>query len=394
MLLESQNQFIEDYLKPLSRGEAREMPAGYKEMFAKWQIAYPGLAHLSPHEQAVSFADYLDGEVKKMELALVPGDTLVDQKNKKLIARGQVVLASEDGGKTFTKLVKPEDLATVKGETLHFLSPTLRGTTNDVHELMNEQVLLHVANNLSSQNYLVLHGFIQNNVIHLDVKTPRLADYNVLVDTAQKFDKPMNYVFVNKEGLSKVIPETQLDTKYGQIDYDPTLRPLSADEIKSKIIQSSGKNQKLGVLGGILSTLPSQLGKKQNNLGPAYQTLMQQNTSMLGQAAAFGNAAFGDLQNKANAFQNVIDAKNRFVSSKQTPAQKAKTEQEKQQKDESDSRKQIKAQIELKEKEKNKTRIHPDTKRAAKTGVGIGAAIMASLGGVVGATTFFTTVIK
>lgn len=389
MLLESQNQFIEDYLKPLSRGEVREMPAGYKEMFAKWQAAYPGLTHLSPHEQAVSFADFLDGEVKKLELALITGDTLVDQKNKKLITRGQVVLASEDGGKTFTKLVKPEDLATTKGENLHFLSPTLRTTTTDVHELMNEQVLLHVANNLTSQNYLVLRGFIQNNIIHLEVKTPRLADFNVLVDTAQKFDKPMNYVFVNKEGLSKVVPETQIDTKYGEIDYDPTLRPLSEDEIKSRIVQNANSNRELAALGGILATLPEMLGKSKNRNDRASiatsQVMMKQN--------ALQSAASDYIQNEAGTFQNIMSAKARFSESKKSNEEKAKFAEEKKQKNEAADRKQVQAKTELTE-EKQRQRIHPDTKRAAKAGIGIGAAVMAGMGGIVGATTFFTTIIK
>ncbi len=386
MLLQIQNQFVEDYLKPLSRGEVKEMPAGYGKMFAKWQDMYPGLAHLSPNEQAISFAEFLDEEMKKQELALVTGDTLVDQKNKKLIERGQVLLASDDGGKTFTKLIKPEDIEITDAENLYLLSPTFRTTTNDLREVMNEQILLRIAMNLTSQNYLIQSTpIIENNVIHFEVKTPQFKDMNVLVDTAQKFDKPMNYVFVNKDGLSKVVPETQIDTKYGQIEPDPTLRPLSDAEIRARIVKDENASRELGVLGGILATVPN-LGasSNRNNLIPTYTALNQQKN--------LADATSALIQDKADTYQNIRNAKIRFEESKKGNEQKAKFEEEKKEKADEADRKLIQAKTEFKTK-KRKSGIHPVTKRAAKAGLGIATAIMATLVGTIAATTVVTTIL-
>lgn len=364
MLLESQNQFIEDYLKPLSRGEVRELPAGYKEMFAKWQTAYPGLTHLSPHEQAVSFADFLDTEVKKIETSLVPGDTLVDQKNKKLIARGQVVLASADAGKTFNKLVKPEDLATTKGENLQFLSPTLRSTTTDVHELMNEQVLLHAANNLVSQNYLVVKGFIQNNTIHLEVKTPRLVDYNVLIDTTQKFDKPMNYVFVNKEGTARNIPETQLAEKYGQPEIDPTLRPLSQDQIIALEISDRNAKDKLRTLGGILSVVPDWTNKQDKNNAAAMQHRGQVNESLQQNSHGLNLPKISHVTAEKQKFQ---DSK---IVEQNIPKQVSTNNKQETQ---ANTKEKYSPNIPVNNKKQKQSSIHPSTKKGAAVGLGLGA---------------------
>ena len=92
MLLESQNQFIEDYFKPLSRGEGRELPVGYKEMYAKWQL----LIHVShifrPMKKGSCSTDFIDTEVKKNRNKPHSRRYPCRSKNKKLIARGQVVL--------------------------------------------------------------------------------------------------------------------------------------------------------------------------------------------------------------------------------------------------------------------------------------------------------------
>ncbi len=361
MLLESQNQFIEDYFKPLSRGEGRELPAGYKEMYAKWQTAYPGLTHLSPNEEGVALTDFIDTEVKKIETSLIPGDTLVDQKNKKLIARGQVVLASEDGGKTFNKLVKPEDLTTTKGENLLFLSPTLRSTTTDVHELMNEQVLLHSANNLTSQNYLVLKGFIQNNTIHLEVKTPRLVDYNVLIDTTQKFDKPMNYVFVNKEGAAKNIPETQLAERYGQPEIDPTLRPLSRDQIIAMEISDRNSKDKLNTLGAVLSVVPSWANKQDERHENALQQRGQVHESL---SSSPQNQHATNVRQEKQRFQ---DSK---IGEKNMPNQVSTNQKQETQ---TNTQEKYTPNIPVSNKNQKKSSIHPSTKRGAAVGLGLGA---------------------
>ncbi len=393
MLLESQNQFIEDYLKPLSRGEVRELPAGYKDMYAKWQTAYPGLTHLSPHEQAVSFADFLDTEVKKIETSLVPGDTLVDQKNKKLISQGKVVLASTDGGKTFNKLVKPEDLATTKGENLQFLSPTLRTSTTDVHELMNEQVLLHAANNLTSQNYLVQKGFIQNNTIHLEVKTPRLVDYNVLIDTTQKFDKPMNYVFVNKEGTAKNIPETQLAEKYGQPEIDPTLRPMSHEELGAAMIGMHDSKQKQVMMGAGVSSLNNSNGLDHEGAHKESQALKAfdaAKAASLINLANFAGAASNAQQQSASGAQHVRDAKQRFENSKKNNEKKPQDEQK--QKDGSQNWGQQNT-AQLNTQNKKQSGYSPETKQAAGVGIGIGTAVAASVAATVGLTTAAATIL-
>lgn len=376
MLLQSQIQFMEDYLKPLSRGENVKLPVGYDALYAQWlEFNSEVIGRLSAEERAKSFIGFVDAEVKKRIKSLLPEEAL--------IARGTLILASEDDGKTFDKLIKPEDLNMLRGQDYHFLSPTLRSTTTNLKELMDEQLLLHVADNLKDQNCLVENAFLQNGLLYLEIKNPKGIRYTCQVDPNQTIGRPMNYIFINQNGVAKTVPETLLPEQYGQLEPDPTLRPLS----------DSDRNRGLAIAGGILSSLPDMAQDLKNsqaaNLAAAALTAQNKSPRVPLQIPRH-RPALSEIP-KVLPFDNVLESKRRLEESKKQKESEANIQEQRQEKYEEDTRK----------KAQEKTPPAPEQslsqspmKRAALAGMGIGGVLLGGLAGTVGMTMYIATIVR
>lgn len=215
MILFSQDQFREDYIRPLYKGEKVELPAGYAEKFAEWKLANAQIFDkLSPEEIVKSFALYLEESIQN-DLKKLIDEAKIDERN--LATRGQMLLASKDG-KNFDQVITPEKAKETNPEELQLLSPTLRSTTTDLNEVLNEQVLLHTVKNLTSNGFFVNSAAVENGIVNVDVKTAKGAEYKVQVDPNQSSNGPLSYTFINEKGQKSVVGESQLPEKYSEIE--------------------------------------------------------------------------------------------------------------------------------------------------------------------------------
>lgn len=378
MLIQSQKKFIEDYLKPLGRGETVKLPAGYAAMYEKWlDFNSEIIGRLSAEEKAKSIIDFLDEKIPKAINSLIKGDSESDQKKRHLNARGQLVLASADAGKTFDKLITPDDLGNTLGQNYFFLSTTLKSTTTNIKELMDEQVMLHVAEQLKNLNYLVENAVLEGGLIELTVRNQKGLKSDVKVDPAQSTEKPLDYVFTNEKGVVEVVPETQLFDKQGQMKPDPTLKPSD----------NSRMGLALALAGGMLATLPLAL-----NQGT-------QDADALNFAAPTPSAAptmprMEKPQIAVPAFENVQASKRKFEERKKGEETTGQVEKEKQAKYEEDARKKLLERAQAQPETPKKPVSQSPIKRAALASLGMGGILLGGLGGTVATTMYLTTIIK
>ncbi len=377
-MLQSQKQFVEDYLRPLSRGESVTLPAGYDAMYLKCLDFNSEISgRLSVEEKAKSFIDFLDEQIGRKIKALIPGDSPVDQNNKRLNARGRIVLASADVGKTFDKLITPEDLGEIKGQNYHFLSSTLRSVTTNIKELMDEQVLLHVAAHLKDQNYLIENAVLEGGLVNLSVRNQKGAKSEVKVDPNQSIETPLDYVFTNEKGVEQTVPETKLFDKRGELEPDPTLQPSD----------NNRKGLGLALAGGMLATLPLALG--QNTQGP----------DALNKAAATPRVT-PTIPHTAKhgvtvpAFENVQASKRKFEDRKTGEEAEDNVRKENRAKYEEETRKKLLERALAQPETPKKSVSQSPLKRAALAGLGMGGILLGGLGGTVATTMYITTILK
>lgn len=231
MILYSQDQFREDYIRPLYQGEKVDLPPGYVEKFALWKEANAQIfARLSPEEITKSFSLFLDENIKN-ELLKLAGLN-VDMKN--LAFRGQLLLGSKNQ-KDFKEVIKPEDIPTLNPTEFTLLSPTLRSTTTDLNEVMREQTALHAVKNLTAQGFFVNSTSIEDGIVNINVKTSKGAEYLVQINPEQDTKKPLDYTFINERGEKSVVSETQLPEKYNEISEPQANKPLNPALLGNKI---------------------------------------------------------------------------------------------------------------------------------------------------------------
>ncbi|MEK7145963.1 MAG: hypothetical protein AAB802_02145 [Patescibacteria group bacterium] len=227
MILDSQNQFREDYIASLPHASSAEelqkivrdsgMPEAYKTKFNTWIATYGDtVIRLSSEERSQSFTDFLEESLKRDLNERLVGDSEEMNQMRQMASRGQVLLASRDQGKTFDTLVTPENVSTFDPLQLELMTPTLRNTTNDLSEVLDEQTLLHVKKNLSDQHFLVQSARVQDHKIVLELQSSKGVPYHVEVDSRANLEKPLVYQFKNDQGESREVLETQLPEAYGE----------------------------------------------------------------------------------------------------------------------------------------------------------------------------------
>lgn len=205
MILQSQNQFREDYIRPLYEGKNVDLPAGYAQKYAAWsqenQLLMP---RFSPEDRTKAFA---------FELA-------------KSTEKPQQILASKDGGQNFNQLLTREDLKNVNSSEYLIVSPTLREVLSE--EVFDEQVLLHAEKNLTDCGYQVSNPTIFDGIISIDARTSNNQKYTVQIDPKQEADEPLNYNFIDERGSSETVVESQLPEKYKVHSGEKTIDPILA----------------------------------------------------------------------------------------------------------------------------------------------------------------------
>lgn len=229
------------------------MEPGYAEAYAVWENENKEILYrLSPEERTQSFADFLEKEVHDRLVDLIDGK----KELMELANRGQMLLASTDGGKTFDTFLTPEDDDKINPTDYLLLSPSFRSATTNLREVREEQSLIHAVSKLRDQHFLVERAWLDKGVVHVDAIHPRDGTYEVQIDLNQPSTIPLNYEFINEKGRTKV-PESQLPEKYGKAELDINLQmPSEAEQLGMEIARKNAENQQgmQGALGAAMAT--------------------------------------------------------------------------------------------------------------------------------------------
>ena len=305
MFLDSQKQFQEQMNRHI-HGEALHLEPGYKEAYAEWEVENKETIYQwSAEERTQSFADFLEKKVHARLIALV-GDK---QELKELANRGQLLLASKDGGKTFDTFLTPEDETKVNPMDYVLLSPTFRSTTTNFKEVREEQALVHIVSKLRDQHYGVNHAWIENGVVHVDALHPLRGTYEVQVDLDQSTTLPLNYKFINAEGTTEV-PETQLPEEFGLAEQDITLQvPSETEALMMDPVNDDKNKRKLAVLAASTAAwiAAQQAGAKQGPSSAELATEQARNQMVRHEAGSQG----------AMSLPNVMASKAHFARQNQ-----------------------------------------------------------------------------
>lgn len=233
--LPTHQQLVSDF-KRYAQGQGMSLEAQYKASFQTWESQNRARLHLlSPQEQAESFikavqADFL---TKASPLALTREDMA-------LVKQGRVLLASRDGGAHFDTLIRPEDILKVDASSLVLFSSTLRGSTTNLEEVMEEQALMTVVSRLESYGFLVQNAWIEGHTVHVDAIHPK-GSYHVAVPLTQKSAAPLAYQFLNRAlQTQKVVLETQLPEAFGELTPENLNLQIPTEEDFTPLAQVAG----------------------------------------------------------------------------------------------------------------------------------------------------------
>lgn len=271
LFTQAQNEFKLLQDKAL-QGEPLVLEPGYQEAYATWSAENAAiLPKLSSEERTVSFSDHVEDSVLEEEKQIIESTERDPVKKKKLInqaQRGQLLLTSTDGGQTFDKVLNVHEAQKIGPLTLHFKSPTLHSSTNNVEEIAEEQSMLHAVRKLRQQHFLVERAYVQDHMVHIDATHPRRGNYEVQVKLDQDPTLPFEYAFLNQQGVQRV-EETQLFNEYGEAALDASLQKQDLGEIALRMMSKQGKEQtgqedlkKKAVLSSLFSHLALQEAKK------------------------------------------------------------------------------------------------------------------------------------
>lgn len=262
MFLKIQNQ-VRDQIKRNMRGKALQLEEPYEGPFQEWTNQNKAVLYkLSAEERAQSFADFLEDKVQARLLALIEEKHVDAEKTQALknqAERGNLLLVSLDGGKTFDQFLTSEEQDQMskdprKAMELLILSPSFRSITNNFQEVREEQNLIHVVRNLREQHFLVKNVWLEEGHVHVQVAHPRYGDYEVQVNLKRPSAVPLVYEFINAEGV-KQMPETQLPEEYGEAKEDITLRKPSEEELLTlRMTQEQTDTARAALLAGVASS--------------------------------------------------------------------------------------------------------------------------------------------
>ncbi len=223
---------------------AATLDTAYAPAYAEWTELNKNVLHTWDSETRVqSFAAFVEADAEKRLLGIIETQNLDEEAKKErttLAKRGQLLLVSTDEGKTFDKYLTPEETKTAPAiYTLY--SPTLRASTNDLHEVVEEQTLINWVkrteetyrelNKEGGSIWRVEDATLKDGKVHLEVaRTARNAEdddtrFALDIDVDQPANLPMVYDKSTAGGeKKKAVPETQLDTEFGMAEPDPSLQ--------------------------------------------------------------------------------------------------------------------------------------------------------------------------
>ncbi len=234
MILDHQNQFREEYIKPLKAEKPKALPPGYAELYATWAEKNKNILYqLSDEEMTKSFSDFVATETKKQITNLIDKKQVGREAKrhlKQLAIRGQILLASKDG-KNFDQLITPEDIQKGQAKNYTILSPTFRTTTTDLREVLDEQSLLHITTKLRNQQFTIQSAWIdKNHQVHAEI-VPRGGITEVVVDLSQDASTPLVYNFIDQDGGVRRVAETQLPEEFSDLPVEPSLETPSKEAL-------------------------------------------------------------------------------------------------------------------------------------------------------------------
>ena len=236
MLLDTQNQFREEHINALKKGEEISLAPGYAELYEKWSQANKEIIYkLSAEEITQSFSDFVASEVKNKTWALIDQMQIdEDKKNqlRQLATRGQTLLVSRSGGQYFDQVLTTESLKKAVATDYQVLSSTFRATTTNLREIIDEQALLYVGKKLREQYFTLQSAWIdKDHQVHVEI-VPRGGIQEVKVDLSQDTSKPLVYEFIDQEGKVKKVLETQLPEEFGEPQEERSLRLPTEEELR------------------------------------------------------------------------------------------------------------------------------------------------------------------
>jgi len=233
--LPTHQQLVSDF-KRYAEGQSMNLETQYKASFQAWENQNRARLHLlSPQEQAESFIKAVQEDfiTKASPLALTREDL-------NLIKQGRILLASRDGGLHFDTLIHPEDTLSIDATRLVLFSPTLRGSTTNLEEVLEEQALMTVVTRLESYGFLVQNAWIEGHTVHVDAIHPK-GSYQVTVPLTQKSSAPFAYQFLNRSlQTQKVILETQLPEAFGELKRENVHLPQPNQEDFTSLASLAG----------------------------------------------------------------------------------------------------------------------------------------------------------
>jgi hypothetical protein len=260
--LPSQTAFS-DLIALKMRGGSAVLDAPYEELYGECETQNSANWYmLSAEERTEKLVDFVENARKTQVDNLIQKQTLSGAEKDalhKLNLKGQVLLASTDG-RNFNQILTKNNLpASTSGLTL--LSPSLRSATTDYHEVINEQASLNKVADLESQGYLVKNPpRIESDRIIVDVIDPKAGEAEV------KFDVDSLDLIPSEPVEAGHVYGSQLPGEYGQAKIDPTLIPVTEEEIlRAAITQdtnSGEKNKKIAIAAAGAAMMANLLGIK------------------------------------------------------------------------------------------------------------------------------------
>lgn len=411
MILEAQNQFRDDYIKTLPHAgtatellelvEESNMPKGYKEKFKTWILEEGNtVIRLSAEDRAEHFVNFLGADIKRELNRMISGDSEQDEKLRKLAVRGQLILTSKDGGEHFDSFLTPDQVENADPLKNVFLSTSLRGTTTNISEILDEQTLLEIRKKLLDQHYLVNSAKIENGVVEIDAVSPKNIGYLVKVDIGKAEEvEPLTFKFTNVQGQVRTVLETQLPEQWGQINAGEEMGHVAKQTLlMNELLEGNDRTIALGAAAGAAASTIANKNKIGSQILPFINDLVREEEQPVqSQNPAEMRAKEIGLMPKGSTvpLSDVMASKARLKRQKERKAIDEKREEERYEKYDEDMRKQRAKKLAEKKAQQTAARKGKASSRGTiiKSLIA-GGAIVGTTGAAIGLPLFISTAIN
>lgn len=250
-LTDIQKQFEANEMTRLSRGEKVELAAAYQEPYNKWlekERVQKNITKWSTHDQMENFMLDLEGQIDEKIMAWIAQQDTSDENKRRLkhlAKRGELILVSDDEGKSFNKVLVLSEVDPKKEFSFLIQSSTLRtsfSTHIGLRELHKEEKKLRLARHLEAAGYEVKTITIENGEAKAEVlRVQDQSTFTVTVDLKKDAAQPLVYDFLDAQGNHEQVAENVLgDT----VKRNKTKVDLREDERKPLMAATEIQNQK------------------------------------------------------------------------------------------------------------------------------------------------------